>query len=345
MDLENLLYRIINGYYTISIDDVVYKIVFPNIAIKQASHHLYLKTIEEQKYDTNAWIADSHIEHLLNIYNIWNPDLEKQLNQLVKDLEKAKIELYKNFSNSEVKRSIKDLILNINNNINEYYNKKHYFDYLTLEYYAQNIKNQYLITNMVYDIEGNRIFKDDNFENINYLFLEKILYEIHKNTLDTITIKKIVRTDLWKSYWNVSKEKIFPGTVKDWTDEQRSLINFSKVLDSIREHMEAPAEEIMDDDDALDGWILYQNHKNDTERKKKQISDKFGLDKKQAGEVFLFTNNNEEKEEIYSLNDTQTNKDIKDMINITQKQGKVNWTELPHIQREIKQQLASKKPG
>jgi hypothetical protein len=103
--------------------------------------------------------------------------------------------------------------------------------------------------------------------------------------------------------------------------------------------MEAPVEEIMDDDDALDGWILYQNHKNDTERKKKQISDKFGLDKKQAGEVFLLTNNSDERQEIYGLNDSQTNKDIKEMIEITQKEGKVNWTDLPHVKREIQQQL------
>lgn len=345
MDLENLLYRIINGYYFISINNITYKIVSPNISVKQQAHNVYLQTIDEYKFDTDCWISDNQIQHLLNLYNIWNKDLENKLNSLIKDLEKTKIELYKHFSNSEIRKSIKQLIQNINSNINDYHNKKYYFDYLTLEYYAQNIKNQYLITNMVYDINNNKVFKDDNFENTDYLFLEKILYEIHKNTLDTNTIKQIVRSDIWKSYWNVSKEKIFPGTVKDWTDEQRSLVNFSKVLDSIREHMEAPAEEIMDDDDALDGWILYQNHKSESERKKKQINDKFGLDKKKAGEVFLLTNNNEEREEIYGLNDDQTNRDIKEMINITQKEGKVNWVDLPHVKREIKQQLMSAKPG
>lgn len=345
MDLENLLYRIINGYYTISIDKNIYKIVCPNIGIKQQAQNIYLQIIDEYKYDTDSWISNQQIQHLLSVYNVWNKDLENKLNSLGKDLEKLKIELYKNFNNSDIKNQIKELIKGINNNINDLYNKKHYFDYLTLEYYAQNIKNQYLITNMVYDTMDQKIFSEDNFENTDYLFLEKILYEIHKYTLDSITIKQIVRSDIWKSYWNVSKEKIFPGTVKDWTDEQRSLINFSKVLDSIREHMEAPTEEIMLDDDALDGWILYQNHKSETERKKKQISDKFGLDKKKAGEVFLLTNNAEERQEIYGLNDTQTNRDIKEMIDVTKKEGKVNWTDLPHVKREIKQQLMAARPG
>lgn len=345
MDLENLLYRIISGYYTISIDSSTYKVIAPNITIKQNAHSLYLKTIEEQKYNIDIWISDNQIQHLLEIHNIWDKHLENKLSLLMKDLEKTKIELYKNFSNIEVRKSIKSLILTINSSISEYHNKKYYFDYLTLEYYAQNIKNQYLITNMVYDLENNRIFKDDNFDNIHYLFLEKILYEIHKNTLDTSTIKQIVRSDIWKSYWNVSKEKIFPGTVKDWTDEQRSLVNFSKVLDSIREHMEAPSDDIIEDDDALDGWILFQNHKTASDRKKQQISDKFGLDKKKAGEVFLLTKDNNEKEEIYGLNDPQTNRDIKEMIEITKKEGKVNWTDLPHVKREIQQQLMSNKPG
>lgn len=345
MDLENLLYRIINGYYLLSINDSIYKIICPNITIKQQAHNIYLDSIEEYKYDTTCWISDNQISHLLNIYNIWNQDLETKLQSITKDLEKTKIELYKNFSNSQLKNNIKQAIYNINYHINDLYNKKHYFDYLTLEYYAQNIKNQYLITNMVYDTNGNKIFKEDNFENTDYLFLEKILYEIHKNTLDTSTIKQIVRSDIWKSYWNISKEKIFPGTVKDWTDEQRSLVNFSKVLDSIREHMEAPSDDIIEDDDALDGWILFQNHKIESERKKQQISDKFGLDKKKAGEVFLLTKDNNEKEEIYGLNDPQTNRDIKEMIDITKKEGKVSWTDLPHVKREIQQQLMSNKPG
>jgi hypothetical protein len=103
--------------------------------------------------------------------------------------------------------------------------------------------------------------------------------------------------------------------------------------------MEAPSEDIINDDDALDGWILYQNDKNNKEKQKKQISEKFGLDKKRGDEVFIMTNDKKETKAIYSLNDPNTNRDIKNMIKITKEKGEVDWTELPHVQKQIKEEL------
>lgn len=339
MDLEYLFYRIINGYYTITVDNIHYKIILPITDVKRDAHQVYLKTLDEYKYDTSSWISESAIKNLLNIYNIWNNNQEEILQKLINDLEKAKINLFQNYFNESSKSSLKDLIVNINNQINILYNKKHYFDYLTLEHYAQNIKNQYLIANMVHTLDNKKIFDYELFDDINSILIEKLLLEIHKNTIDTTSLKKLARHEMWRSLWNISKENVFESTVRNWTDEQKSLVNFSKVLDSIREHMEAPAEEIINDDDALDGWILYQNEKNNKEKKKKQISERFGLDKKRGDEVFLITKDKTEAKSIYGLNDANTNKDIKNMMKISNEKGKVDWTELPHVQRQIKDEL------
>ena len=342
MDFENLLYRIINGYYNIYIGDTIYKIILPDINIKQNAHLVYLKTIDEYKYDTNYWIMDKGIQNLLNIYNIWNEDLEKLLKENLDNLDSTKIQLYQNYLNRNTRDLLKSSIASLNNTINDLYNKKHYFDYLTLEYYAQNVKNQYLITNMVYNVDNEKIFNYNTFDNIDSVFLDKILNEIHRNTIDTISIKKLARHDSWRSYWNISKDNVFGGTVKDWTDEQRSLVNFSKVLDSIREHTESPSEDIISDDDALDGWILHQNKKNEQEKTKQYLSDKYGLNKKNAGEVFMITQDKEERKIINDLNDAQTKKDIAEMIKLSNEKGNVNWVDLPHVKRDIQQQIRQK---
>lgn len=342
MDLENLLYRIINGYYTINIDKHIYKVVLPTVTIKQNAYDIYLTTIDEHKFDTSSWITEKSINNLLKIYDIWDEELEKQLEKLLEDLNTIKIQLYSNYLNSQVRTLLKDKINSTNSAINILYNKKHNFDYLTLEYYAQNVKNQYLITNMVYTVDNKKIFDYNNFDGINSGLLEKILVEIHQNNIDTSTIKKLARHDSWRSFWNISKENIFEGKIKDWTDEQRSLVNFSKVLDSIREHMEAPSEDIISDDDALDGWILYHNKKNETEKNKKYLSDKYGLDNKNAGELFVITTDKEEAKAIMGLNDVQTKKDIKEMIKISNEKGSVNWSELPHVRRDLQSQVRTR---
>lgn len=339
MDLENLIYRIINGYYTIYIGGSIYKVILPNLLIKHKAHTIYLKTLEDNKYDTSSWITNKNINNLLKIYNIWNEDEENKLQSLLKDLDKHKINLFKNYINLTLRTSIKNTIAVVNENISALYNKKHYFDYLTLEHYAQNIKNQYLAMNMVYNIDDTKVFDYNNFEDIDSSLLEKMIIEIYKNSIDSYMIRQIARQEIWRSFWNASKKEIFEGKIKDWTDEQRALVNFTKVLDSVREHMEAPSEEIIKDDDALDGWILCQNQKNEQEKTKKLLDQKFNLSKKNAGEVFVITQDKNERKAVNDLNDAQTKQDIKNMIKLSnQREGEINWSDLPHVRRELQQQ-------
>jgi hypothetical protein len=343
VDLENLIYRIINGYYTIYIGNSIYKVILPNLLTKHKAHTIYLKTLEDNKYDTSSWITDKNIKNLLKIYNIWNEDEENKFTNLLKDLDQHKINLFKNYINLTLRTSIKNTIAVVNENINVLYNKKHCFDYLTLEYYAQNIKNQYLIANMVYTVDDEKVFSYNNFEDIDSSLLEKILIEVHKNSIDSATIKQIARHEIWRSFWNVSKEQIFEGKIKDWTDEQRSLVNFTQVLDSVREHMEAPSEEIIKDDDALDGWILCQNQKNEQQKTKQLLDQKFNLNKKNAGEVFVITQDKNERKAINDLNDEQTKRDINKMIKLSnEKKEGINWADLPHVRRELQQQIKNK---
>lgn len=344
MDIEDSIYRIINGYYLVSIDNITYKIISPNISIKQNAHHIYLKTIDENKYSTD-WLNQKQITLLLQTYGLWIDSDEKQLKILEKQLHSTKISLFKKFFNTTTRSLLKDNISNITKSINELYNKKYYFDYLTLEFYAQNLKNQYLITNMIYSVDNEKVINYDNLDQVDSLFLEKLLIEVHKHSISMDTIKQIARHDIWKSFWNIGNSSIFPGTCKDWTDEQRSLVNFSKTLDSIREHMEAPPSELMDDDDALEGWILYQNDKYDKERKKKQLTDKNRLNNgKEYQETFIITDDTDEAEEIMNLNDEYGKKYIKDFVNMSD-QPDFDMLQLPLVQQEIREQYKAMMEG
>jgi hypothetical protein len=342
-DIESYIYRIINGYYYISINNKKYKILLPRLSIKNQAHSIYLSILDDNKFDTASWITSKAIDNLLNIYDIWNNDKQKILDEYSKNLDNFKIELYLNFDNQTVRNETKKYITNTLTEINKLYNSKHYFDYLTLEYYAQNIKNQYLVMNMIYNIDDTKVFNYNNFDDINFMFLEKFLFEIHQNVIPSQDIKKIARHEIWRSFWNISKEKIFDGTAKDWTDEQQSLVNFTKVLDSIKEHMEAPSSDVIDDDDALDGWILYQNDKNEKEKKKKQISDRYDLNNKKGNEIFILTKDKKEMNTIFGLNDNQTRKDLIAANKLINEKGTVKEADLPHVKRELRNKMNNRK--
>lgn len=335
MDLEDILYRIISGYYYISVDNTTYKIYSPKLKLKQKAHSLYLSIMEDNKYDTSSWISKSVIDNLLKVYDIWDSNKESNLNHLVKSLENAKIELYLNFSKIKQKESIKKLIASINKQINENLNKKHYFDCLTLEYYSSSLKNQYLLMNTIYSENDTKIF-GDSLDDIDTIFLEKIIYEIYHNSISMDDIKNLANSEIWRSYWDSCKDGIFEGKAIDWTEEQRSLVNITKMMDAIREHHERPPEEVFSDFDALDGWILHQKQTAEKEKKKEQISNTVGGNKKERmDEVFVVTNSKEEAREIFSLNDSTTIQNIKNMSKVVSEKGSVKWSELPHVKREI----------
>lgn len=338
-NIESLIYRIINKYFYININNITYKIVMPDIKQKYQAHCLYSSIIDNNKFD-DRWISSDIINNFLSKYNLWNKDKENSLKELYKTLDKTKIEYYLNFNNSSNKNQIKKIIDNLNQSINKDLYAKHQFDYLTLEFYAQTIKNQYLLSTMVY-LDDSRVFSE-NFETIDINQLNNFTSEVNNYTISYDDIKSIARNEVWKSYWISGKDKVFEGNITEWTEEQRSLVNFSRMLDSIREHMEAPSEEIINDDIALDGWVLHENDKSEKERKQKIISQKYGLDKKNGDEVFLLADptNKEETKEIYELNDMQTNRDIKEMTNFTRsRETPVSWSEVPHVQRSLKQQI------
>ena len=335
MDLEEILYRIISGYYYITVNNSIYKIYSPKLNLKQKAHSLYLSILEDNKYDTSSWISKSVIDNLLKIYDIWDNKREDNLNHLVKSLENAKIELYLNFSKIKQRESIKSLIASINKQINENISKKHYFDCLTLEYYSSSLKNQYLLMHTVYTEKDEKIF-GDSLDDVDTIFLEKIIYEIYHNSISMDDIKNLANNELWRSYWDSSKDSIFEGKPTDWTEEQRSLVNITKMMDAIREHHERPPEEVFSDFDALDGWILHQKQTAEKEKKKEQISNMVSGNKKERmDEVFVVTNSTQEAQEIFSLNDPTTRQNIKTMSKIVQEKGPVKWSELPHVKREI----------
>lgn len=345
MDTENLFYRVISGYSIYYIDNSIYRVYSPTLKLKQEAHRLYLSIIDENKFDTKSWISKETIDNLLKIYNIWDNNKQVEYDKLIKSLDNAKIELYLKYSDHKNRNRIKKLIEDINSNLNILNNKKHYFDYLTLDYYSTSLKNQFLIMNCVYNDKNEKIFGDD-LDKIDTRLLENILREIYENNISYEDIKNLARSDIWRSYWDASKNSVFEGKTTDWTDDQRALVNYSKTLDSVREHTECPNDDIFNDSDALDGWILYQKDKIEKEKKKQKIMDRVGGDNKSKNysnspnkdminETFIITDSQEEAQEIFDLNDNTTKHDILATYKLIDQRGSIPWSEAKHFKRHI----------
>jgi len=333
VDIETLLHRILSGYLIFYYKNERYELRKISYSIRYKADLLYNKIVSDEKY--SDWIRQDQVDNILINIGLWHKDTNKMMEKLEKSIENLKVELFENFLNTNNQKRIRSTLNRTRESLDKIKSIKTEFNANTLEGYASSIKHEFIICNSLYQ-NNKKVFDFENKDQ-NAVSLSKfnaLVTEINKYNITILDFKKLARSYLWKSYWNIKSNQIFPGSVIEWTDDQRSLVSFSQMYDSIYEHPECPSENIISDDDMLDGWMIVQKRK--VEKAKKQASiDNVNPSLKNANEVFLFGKNKDEAEEIIGLNSQESLGRLKEKLNFINNTGSANDSILPDNKRQI----------
>jgi hypothetical protein len=156
--------------------------------------------------------------------------------------------------------------------------------------------------------------------------------------------KKIARSDYWKNYWNNNKTKVLDDPVSEWSDEQKSLINISCMYDRIYEHPECPKEDVINDDDALDGWMIFNKQENERKKKEKGVDDMLTGKMRNSSEIFLMANNRDQAQDIQGLNSDKSLSALKQKVDfVMSNKGPVRDAQLPDVKQKIRDQIQNLK--
>lgn len=295
-DLELLLYRIINKVLIFYYEDKEYILHQPNKKIKYKAEIIYSNIINDEKYDD--WLRLEDTENYLIRLGLWMPNTKELIKNIENSINKTKIDLFRHYRAPQERKNNKKQLSRLNNQLNTILNTKNEFASNTLEFHAMNIKNQYIIANTLKH-KNKKIFTSDNIDSV---FFNALLRQINQHNINIEQYKILSRSQLWRSYWNAGKSNVFPNNVTDWSDDQRILVNISKMYDSVYEHPECPDDDIIEDDDALDGWMLLQKQNRNKDKKEKQLQST-NPRLKNAQNVYLTANSREDIQEIQDLND------------------------------------------
>ena len=304
---------------------------------------VYTSAYEDNIYSDFILMED--IDYLLIETNIISRDHKKILTKMEKSLDNQKISLYKSYYDTLQRNKIKQKIKNTRQDIDKFYQEQHSLDYLTLEHYCDNIKNEFIITHSLYHYESDRLVF--NFDTpIAFNLFNSIMAIVSQNVIDVSTYKAVARSDYWRNYWNNNKTNILDEPVKEWSEEQKSLINISCMYDKIQEHPESPKDDIVADDDALDGWMLLQRQENEKQKKEKGVDNMLSGKIKDSSEVFLMAGNREQAQDIFALNSEQGLQTIQQKMSmVTSSDGPIRDAQLPDVKARIINQLKEQKRG
>lgn len=335
MDNKNIalyLSRILSGYYTFIYNKQKYKLIYPDMYVKYEAELYAQEIYNENKF--NDWISDEEIVDFLISIGLWTFDGDKSLEKISKDIENTKVELYQSVLNPNKTKFIRKQLNNLNQLYNQKYEIRHSFDHMTIEGYSNQLKSQYILLHSIYNLNRDLVFNIN--DHVDYRMMNDITNIINSNSIDIKIFREIARSDSWRSYWSANKERVFDKSTINWSDEQKTLIIITKMYDSAYDHPECPTDDVINDDDMFDGWMIFQRRENE-KNKSKNRSEKLLKDKKlgNAQEIFLVANSQEEAQNIYNLNEDSSRGIIAERQSAIVPDIEIKDSDLPDVQRKL----------
>lgn len=332
-EIELLLYRIFSGRLFFYYKNEKYELRSPDIKTRYEAQLLYNSIINDEKY--NEWLREENLEKILISLGLWTTDTSVIIKSLNKRIDDTKVSLYQ-------QRSFKDKVVANRKSLDSYskqlstiFNKKQEMFSHTLEGYASSIKNEYIICNTLFKDEV-KVFNIDlkNDQN-SYTLFNNLISEINNHVIEPSQFKKLARHSLWRSFWNCNKQNIFSGSCENWTFDQRTLVSMSRMYDNIHEHPECPDDEILEDDDMLDGWMILERRKVDAKKKQQKV-DNLNPKLQNAQEVFLMASDTNETEEILSMNSQESLMKLRQRSAYLDQSGTATDAELPDVRMDLR---------
>lgn len=332
------LYRIINGYFYIDIKNQKYKIIYPDMHKKYEAEQLYVSILQDSRFDTE-YLKPAELDRILRSNDIWSDEEQEKLDKIDTEIDKYKIKLYEHYSNEDLRERIKKELETLKKYRSELFMTKHSLDYLTLNFFAQNIKNQFLISQCVLNQDDKPVFGKDYYS-MDLDLLKNIITETQKDQISAEDLRQICRSDTWKRY--LCSDNIFGPTIH-LNDDQVNLLSLQKMYDNVAQHPECPDEKIIEDPDALDGWFLYQKDKNKKNKKKNQALNKVRGKVKGHDFVYIMSQDAEESAAIEDMNDHRGKQLIAGFRKTAQTAEKdIKWKDIPFIKQDLQNQAFEK---
>lgn len=334
MDKDNLiLARIISGYLIFKYKDETLYLMYPSLSLKYEAELFYDEMYENYKF--SDWITEDDILEILKENKLWNDINEKQFSLLEKQIEQTKIELFKSFYMTQKQKSIRAKLNNLKETYQKHYSIRHSLDHLTVNGFCEKYKNEFLVTNSIFKKTENTFIKFFDTKYPDSKILEDINYEINLHQIDIPVFRRIARSPEWRSYWSSNKNFVFEKASAEWTDEQRTLVVFTKMYESAHESTEPPPDPVFDDDDMFDGWVLLQNETAKKERNKKTEDKALGSKMSKAQEMFIMANSSNDASDVYNMNNSATKAIIAERNTAIMKTKDIDASKLPDAQRDI----------
>ena len=301
----------------------------PDNDILEESYDVYKKAYEES-YFNGTYIKDE-LKEVLFYNDMWSPDDDDKAKKAEEEVERLKVLAYENYYNIPLLRDLKRGIRFQESNFRKYKSKIHSLDHISCEGVASLSKSIWIISKTIKDKNKNTI---DN-KNIP---LTRVMEFYNSKAIEVSEYRYIARNEPFRGMWSIGKKqsRIFDKPSIALTKDQLSLCQYASMYDNVQESHESPHEDVIDDDDCLDGWFIVQKREYEKNRNKKDIENMIGNSKvANSQEVYLMAKDQHTAKKIHDMNSVVGKDIIATRNQEIDNAGSIKFTQLSDVKQDI----------
>jgi hypothetical protein len=329
---EYFVSRIRSGIFIVKYNGINLKILPPTIEDEFESNQVYMEIFNRAVEDEIKTFDEMH-EWIVS-KGLWTEKDDEREKGLEKDLEKLRIEIFKARNDVSKREVIRKYIRAGEEQQLDHLTKKHIYQENTCEGLAILEKSLELIRRCTY--VGKELF---DFESID---IKEVWSLVNSQTCEDKQLRELARSEPWRSTWSLRESQtysLFSHNDRELTTEQKSLLLWSRMYDNIQESMDCPSEDVIEDDDMLDGWFLIQKQKREQEKAKSEFEDTMKNSKiTNSDEIFVMAKSQEEAEKVDSMNTVHGKMTKRERSATIKSKGSVGQHEFTDEKLKLRQQ-------
>lgn len=297
-DRELFVYRIISGVVKIKVCGATLKIMPPTTEVYLEACEKYHETLHNSY--TMGIKDEQELTNILIDKDLWSWHDEKALSRIPKDMDDYRLNAYENRNNAIAVNSAKVGLVRLEKELQRLVEKKHKYMHTTCESLAS--------TEKIYHLIKNSCFKNGSLCNFDDYNIESIVLEYNEfHNVNERVLRYLSRTQPWSNIWSTKKrtnQYFFSHPELEMTNNQKTLIAFSQMYDSVSEASERPLKDVLEDDVLLDGWFISQVRNNERKEFERDFDSSVSNSKiKHSGEVYSIVGNNKSRaEKVEAMN-------------------------------------------
>ena len=285
-----------------------------------------------EQAEEECLMSEQDLLDFLIIQGIWSDTMEDEYQRIAPGhIEYWKIELYQSTLKSNTRAKVRKYLAAAKDEYDRLGSIRHMYDYVTADGYANYVRSMYIIGECT---KLNNKSIDWSLYN-----LSAIMSKYHQAMLAADDIRMLARTSPWNNLWGVLKASGNIFSNRSLTVEQQALLSWSIMYDRIYESPDCPSDDVIEDDDMLDGWLLMQKKQREADKKKQEVESHISSKMANANEIYVPAETAGDAQKIDLLNPTQIRNIKKQRIQHVKAKGTVKEQEFKDVQRERSMQM------